>query len=340
MKKVRIVAIIIALATATATLSTLIIASINYEDAYLPEMLIWEDMPMNTNKNFQYFSFYCGDYRDGALDEILDLNCSNVVFMSSDGYAMRDSLLKCRQHNVKAMVDWDNGVSVNSNYCPDLLEEFDDVIYGFKFDEPWWNNKSMESFHYYTRTLRQDYPDKEVYAVLALGEFASVPKFLLDMIAASGDFPTDKAPEGYYKYCTILAFDFYCAWEAYSKLYLQYFAELKALCTEGQRIWFVPKGFYADSSFNTFVENHKVPKGDEMITVLKEHYKLALTEPLVEGMVIFAYKDGSRSDWGIAVENFVLEDSPHYREEVKLYYQQVGRAIIHNADFKIVRTDL
>lgn len=340
MRKLRIFSIIIALLLSVATLSTLALAAMNPVDVYLPELLIWEDMPLNTNENFRYFSFYCGDYRKGAVDEILDLNCSNVIFMSSEGYAMRDTLIKCREHNVKAMVDWDNGVPTKSNYCPDLLEEFDDVVLGFKFDEPWWNNKSMEDFHYYSSTLRKDYPDKEVYACLALGEFASVPPFLLNIIASSGNYPTEKAPEGYYKYCTILAFDFYCAWDAFSGLYLSYFEELKNLCQDGQKIWFVPKGFYADSSFNTFVENHKVPKGDEMIRVLIEHYKLALREPLVEGMVIFAYKDGSRADWGIAVENFVLEDSPYYREDVKLYYQQIGRAIIHNADFKIKRTDL
>ncbi len=104
-------------------------------------------------------------------------------------------------------------------------------------------------------------------------------------------------------------------------------------------IWLVPKGFYADKGYNYIIENHSEPIGDELINSIKEHYKLALNEPKVEGIVVFAYRDGTFSDWGISVENFMNLDSPHYREDVKKYYQQIGREIIKNADFRIVRID-
>ncbi|MDD3946395.1 MAG: hypothetical protein PHI19_00990 [Clostridia bacterium] len=308
------------------------------EEEYIPELLVWQEMPQNSNANLKYFSFYSCDYRENSLQEVLDLNCTNVIFILKTGYAMRDSLEACRQRNMKVMIDWDNGVNVNSSYCPDLIEEYDDIILGFKIDEPWWNNKSLEDFHYYTRTLRETYPDKEVYSCLAVGEFATLPSSLVELMA-QGNHPTTNAPPGYYQYCTILAFDFYCAWEYWSDFYLALFEQLKELCTEEQKIWLVPKGFYADKGFNAVIENHDDPVGDELINCLVEHYKLALTEPKVEGMVVFAYRDGTFSDWGISVENFVLEDSEHYREDVKQYYQQIGRAIMHNADYDIVRTD-
>ncbi len=303
------------------------------------EYLIWDDMPANTNPNLKYFSFYSCDYREGSLQEVLDLNCTNVIFISKEGYAMRQSLQACKQRNMKAMIDWDNGIEGRSIYCPDLIEEYYDTILGFKIDEPWWNNYSLEDFHFWTRTLRENYPDKEVYSCLALGEFVNIPQVLRDLMA-QGNHASTKAPEGYYQYCTILGFDFYCAWEPFANLYLQYFEQLKALCTPEQKIWFVPKGFYADKGYNRLIENREAPIGDELINVLVGHYKLALEEPKVEGMVIFAYRDGSFSDWGIAVENFVNEDSPHYREDVKKYYQQIGRVIIRNADYQIVRTDI
>lgn len=303
------------------------------------EYLIWYDMPLNTNPNLKYFSFYSCDYREGSLQEVLDLNCTNVIFIHKEGYAMRQSLQECKERNMKVMIDWDNGIEGRNAYCPDLIEEYYDIILGFKFDEPWWNNYSLEYFHFATKTLRETYPDKEVYSCLAVGEFADIPQFLRDLMAQD-NFAQTKAPEGYYKYCTILAFDFYCAWKSYKSLYLQFFNQLKELCTPEQKIWFVPKGFYADKGYNYIIENRKDPIGDELINSIVEHYKLALNEPKVEGIVVFAYRDGTFSDWGISVENFVNEDSPHYREDVKKYYQQIGREIIKNADFRIVRTDV
>ncbi|MDD4316527.1 MAG: hypothetical protein PHC84_05150, partial [Clostridia bacterium] len=179
---------------------------------------------------------------------------------------------------------------------------------------------------------------KEVYSCLAIGEFADIPSLFLG-IMAQGNHPATKAPPGYYQYCTILAFDFYSAWESYSATYLSFFQQLKDLCSEDQKIWLVPKGFYADKGFNSVIENHNAPIGDELINCLVGHYELALREPKVEGLVVFSYRDGSFSDWGISVENFVLENSLYYREDVKQYYQQIGRSIINNANYEIVRTD-
>lgn len=321
-----------------AFLSVFIVTMAGAYNNFDQEILVWREMPPNTNPNLKYFSFYSCDYREDSLQEVLDLNCTNVIFLTKEGYEMRDSLEACKQRNMKAMIDWNNGVNVDDKYCPDLIEEYYDTILGFKFDEPWWNNKSMEDFHYYTRTIRETYPDKELYSCLSVGEFAEIPSFLLELMA-QGSRPTTKAPEGYYQYCTILAFDFYSAWEQFSELYLSLFQQLKDLCNENQKIWLVPKGFYADKGYNALIENWNAPAGDELINCLVGHYKLALNDPKVEGMVVFSYRDGTFSDWGISVENFVLKDSPHYREDVKLYYQQIGRAIMRNADFEIVRTD-
>jgi len=302
-----------------------------------PECLIWCAMPENTNLNLKYFGFYNCDYREDSLQEVMDLSCTNVIFIYTRSYAMRDSLQACKERNMKAMIRWENGIKGASVYCHDLIVEYNDTILGFYFDEPWWHNYSLEYYHFVTKTLRETYPDKEVFSCLAVCEFANMPQFARDM-TAQGVFARSKAPEGYYKYCTILGFDFYCAWNPYKVLYLQFFKQLKALCTPEQKIWLVPKGFYAEKGYARIVENHIEPIGNELINSLKEHYKLALREPKVEGIIVFAYMDGTFSEWGIAIENFVNEYSPHYREDVKKYYQQIGREIIKNANYQIVRT--
>ncbi len=233
---------------------------------------------------------------------MLSTNIVNIIYVC--GWKPEDiqmSLDRCKENNMMVFLRWHLGFagwddpSGVATYA-EFLSDYDDIIYGFYIDEPWWNQILEEEFKGKTKFIRDHYPTKELLVVMAVAEFSPIARMAMDLAGANFDpdnqFASTLAPEGYYDYCTLLSFDFYCSLGAYGEddknplnviyatIYDWFIQDLIELKKDHQKLWFCAKGFWLskdDPSFNTILKNSTegLKPGDDLINILKHHYALA-----------------------------------------------------------------
>ncbi|HQC55235.1 MAG TPA: hypothetical protein PKX91_05900 [Clostridia bacterium] len=353
------------------------------DDNKIPEVeKVWEDMPNNTNPNLKWMGFWGSDYdwREGedavALDKLIATNTTNIDFIC--GWTpenVQRSVEKSVKANRKVFLRWHLGFAgydasdLEPKY-KEFIDGYGDYVYGFYIDEPHWNRISMEEFTAKTKFIRESYPGKELLVVMAVAEFSQNASTLVAGFNKDGQFQSEVAPEGYYDYCTLLGFDFYTTLGFYDNYeetdsvykilhsaYVDWFiTDLCALRKPHQKLWFCAKGFWvapSDPSFNnTPLENRTegLEPGDDIIDILKWHWKFAQEYQDFEGICFYSWENGYYDTWGIALESFMREDlsytadqferageeyaGTYYREDLLKHFQQVCRELILNNEHK------
>lgn len=352
--------------------------------------IVWEDMPENVNPNLKWMGFWGSDYdwrkkdrpdegEPEALESLLATNAVNIIFVcgwTPDNIKM--SLDRCKENNIMVFLRWHLGFAGWNNPSgvatyAEFLSDYDDIIYGFYIDEPWWNQIPEDEFKGKTKFIRDKYPEKELLVVMAVAEFSPIASYVMANVAnfdPEGRFAKTVAPEGYYDYCTLLSFDFYCTLGTYDKqeslfktLYDIFIDDLVKLKKDDQKLWFCAKGFWLSQdnpSFNTVLENFEegLEPGDDIISILKHHYIYAQDPKYhdFEGICFYSWECGAPfvgnndATWGIALEAFMRQDMTFtedmfsccgkdyagnfYREDVLKHFQQVNSKLIENNKHK------
>lgn len=287
----------------------------------------WADMPENTNPNFKYFGYY---HFSNAIDEVashgnvnlakVDIECVDEIdHLYRKGFYILIMTRHIFFSSGETPTDWEQ----RWNTAKEIMQPYLDRIIGFYVDEPLWTGKSMESFHFSCQTVRNDYPDKRMMAMLSYGAL-TMSEFLWGIDVAE-----------YCKYCTDIGWDFYRPWDKEGVL-----SDLEIVKTKiaiyGQDIWMSPKGFYVidkNKSLNWFWENSRLAPGEDIINWIKGSYEIAVNEPRIVGHFTFCYGDDSSEEkYDYYLYKFFNKDDAAYRKDIKDLYIQIGKAVIANCD--------
>ncbi|MDD4316673.1 MAG: hypothetical protein PHC84_05895 [Clostridia bacterium] len=285
----------------------------------------WADMPENTNSNLKYFGYYhFGD----AIDEVAADGNTNLTKIDAEDIEDIEHYYQTGFY-IFIMI---RHIFFSSGETPDDWEQrwqtaktelapYMDRIIGFYVDEPIHTGKSIEAFHFACQKVRQDFPEKRMMAVMTY--------FALTM---SDTYYHVNAAE-YFRYCTDVGYDFYCAWD--DGAVKRDVERLKnKIAVYGQDIWLIPKAFYSidpKKDVNFLYEPKDLRPGDDIINWIKGSYKLAVSDERIVGLFCFCYGSGSDYDnYDIILRRFFDENDSEYRKEIKDIYLQIGKAVINN----------
>ncbi len=267
----------------------------------------------------QYFGYYnvnglspWVDYQD-HIPEIGARGNANIgVITVSVISKLPQYLTEMRQHKMYAIL----GVTAmfesptqeaNWQSIKNTIKGYEDVVYGFYFDESAWRGIGVNEFRSYTSQIRADYPTKatmfiEGYPPIAWGTM----------------------PQGYLDYITDFGFDFYGTVENPNSFeegwanYLTYYQKIYQL-SAGKKVWLVPDGYgYYNSPPST------------LAAILQRYYQHALAHPEVVGMLVFRYDPGDNNTY-YTVQDAMNPGSKFYDPGVVHTHNSVGKAILANA---------
>jgi hypothetical protein len=287
------------------------------------EELAWPEMPPNTNPNLKYFGYY---HFSSAIDEVAQMGNTNIAKVDID---YPDEIEQLASKNFKLLLMIRHVFFKDGNTRPDYAERWQkakqdiapymDKIIGFYVDEPIWTGKTQEAFHLACQTVRNDFPDKRMVAILAYGSVAKIA--------------TDVDPREYCRYCTDVGFDMYLSWD--KDKFMKIINKLEEnVLTEVQSIWLVPKAFYVadpNKDINHMFENKYLPPGEDIKRWIKGTYEIAVNDPRIVGLFCFKYgDDDALDDFDYMLYQFFDEDGEYYDAELKGLYMQIGKAIIAN----------
>ena len=274
------------------------------------EIIIWEEMPENTNPNLQYFRYY----HESDLGDIINQRNNNIFrtdareiekisYMYEHDYSIFIMIRYIFFKNGEIHPEWEQ----NWENMKTTLAPYMDKIEGFYVDEPIFTGKIKESFHLACQTVRNEYPDKKMIAVL------SYPSI-------------DTKNADYFKYCTDLGYDLYESWNKES--ILEKITRLEEeVAIYNQNIWLIPKAFYTLHGINRFLENMDLEPGYDIINWIKGSYEIAVNDHRISAIYAFAYDDDA---YDISLERFFNENNENYQPEIKELYLQIGKAVIAN----------
>ncbi len=287
------------------------------------DLSAWPEMPANTNPNFKYFGYY---HFAESVAEVSSHGNANLAKVDAD---CLDEIAELYEHdfNILIMIRhifFENGVTPEDymtrwETAKEELAPYCDKIIGFYVDEPIWTDKDMRAFHLACLTVRHDYPEKRMFAMLMYGS----------VINSRLLFKLDSAE--YCKYCTDIGFDFYRSWDKEAVL-----SDIELLkqnvAIYGQDIWLSPKGFYTtskDKNINYMFENMSLAPGEDIINWIKGSYEIAVNDPRIVGFLTYCYGGDTEGDnYDLYLRRFFDEDDEYYNEYMKNLYIQIGKAVI------------
>jgi hypothetical protein len=276
-------------------------------------------------RHLKYFGYYAASGFVDKADKpwsLTKLGHSNVVFLADDPQRpIETSLDSSRRNHIKAIVMVYNcfftcnpGKPGQSSLVTDWKERwnafrprlnaYEDVIYAYYFDEPYWNGIREEDFRMVTRMLRQEAPGRRVMAVLCS----------LSLEPSWGRHTFPEMPATYIEYLTDVGYDWYGAWN--DKEHAQLTAKLKAKMWPRQAYWFIPCSFGPETS------GHSQPQLVE--NILKMH-ELAQANPDCVGLLLFAYD--SSKDWGVSADRLFDPSDSCYEPYLKNLHLNIGNSV-------------
>lgn len=271
----------------------------------------WPEMPVNTNPNLNYFGYY---HFTDRIEEVGNMNNSNIAKVDAEDVDELEDLVN-NGFYVFIMIRhlfFENGktptdIAERWAQAKTNLAPYIDNIIGFYIDEPILTGKTKDAFHYACQTVRADFPQKRVFAVMAYTAFIS----------------TSYAAE-YFRYCTDLGYDLYINWNT-DAVETTVNRLINEIAIYNQDIWLIPKAFYNSYSVPTYVEDDSLPVGEDVLRWIKGSYIMAVENPRIVGIFVFVYDNDK---YEIDLRNFMLEESIYYNEEIRAVYDQIGKTII------------
>lgn len=323
MKKVYYIAIV------TIFISIILIfgctSTIQNNDNLDIDMSAWPEMPANTNPNFKYFGYY---HFSESVSEVAAMNNANLAKVDAEDIGEIAQLYE-NDFNILIMI---RHIFFESGETPDdymdrwetakeELAPYMDKVIGFYVDEPMWTDKKMSAFHLACLTVRHDFPDKRMFAMLMFG--AVLNSQVLFQVDASE----------YCKYCTDIGYDFYRSWD-YESVLADIELVKNNVAIYDQDIWLSPKGFYTtdpNKSVNYLFENPDLEPGEDIINWIKGSYEISVNDPRIVGFLTFCYgSDSSSENYDLYLKRFFDEEDEYYNEQLTKLYIQIGKAVIAN----------
>ncbi len=295
----------------------------------------WLEMPENTNPNLKYFGYFHSDgfgSQSSYMADIAALGHANIVMINSAWNAQQAAgdLAEAKRYGFKAIVTahgmfqygkvgqlgsaeliygwedyWDEYQATVQSYIDD------GTVYAFYFDEPRWNGISCEDFQTVTRYMRQK---------SGVGVMACMTSMDMGWSNYGNVGPCE---DDYLENCTDVMFDDYSAWDAYTRRgYLQ---KLKDKSPEDAWLWGCPRGMEKQSDLDA----HGFKR---MIDHIQGQYRESVWEERYAGIISFSFANGiNEGDWGYGMCDFFDPAQSCYSEELRGIYQDIGIAIIENA---------
>lgn len=285
----------------------------------------WEEMPANTNLNFKYFGYY---HFSDAVDEVAAMGNANLAKVDAEDI---EEIASLARNNFRILImirhiffesgdtpeDW---AARWENAKLELAPYMDNII-GFYVDEPMWTGKTIEAFHHACKTVRADYPDKRMMAMVCWWSVV-MPEMI-----------SDADPKEYFRYCTDLGYDLYRTWDKDAVLADVALFE-STIAVYGQAIWMSPKGFYVSNqtkNINWMYENLDLKHGDDIVNWIKGAYEIAVNNHRIVGFLTFVYgNEGTGEGYDHWLSQYFDTDGEFYREDIRELYIQIGKAVIAN----------
>lgn len=203
---------------------------------YPPTVMAQSQVCQITNTNLEYFGYY-GIISTESIDEINTMNHTNIMLTSGWGdfnkYGIFDGkfLIDMRvgmlgDENQAFYADWE---TAGIERLKRAVDRYDNRVYAFYIDEPYYNSISPELFREVTKKLRETFP---TIGILAIEAFPPI---------LSGEIP-----DNYYEYVTDLGFDYYfthydanndLGWQKYMEIHTAFLPYLV-----GKKLWIIPDG--------------------------------------------------------------------------------------------------
>lgn len=286
-------------------------------------------------KYFGYFAVNCS--LEGTKEDISSLaalNNSNVMFLFN---VQKECLDLVKKNNIKILAwpgpyifegagpgprrgsthlkaNWQEGWERFKND----IKGFEDVIYAFYFEEPWWYGISEGDILTITNKMKQDFPN--------IGRFAIEAGVSLTAdLKTKNPTQIPKVYKRYYQNFTDLGVDVYgdashnfSDWNRI--FYSWFFDELyNALSVSDQKIWVIPQAYWMDDH----------PNFTRLTEIFNTYYNnFASPYPRVMGILNFLYSPSPCC--GHSVKEFTDPTSPVYNEQYRILHLDTGRAILLN----------
>ena len=286
--------------------------------------------------HLRFFGYYHADgYPQGVpdhLDEIGLLGNSNVAMIGpqSDRAQFQAMLQRCADYGLEAWVgvydcffEWKPGKVGDSALVEDWRARWDrfkeqlrgaeDQVLGFAFDEPFWNGVREEDFRFITKMIREEFPEKRLFACLTILELDA------EALSRAVGRPMPEVSETYYEFVTDGAFDAYAKWDTWCD-YPGKLERLKTKLVGGQQLWLIPWAFTnetEDSSPAVLEEN------------LRKMFEMACREPRCAGLLPFSFASGDAGDWGSGCHRLFNPLHRLYAPDLRAAHLRIGKAIVH-----------
>ena len=226
------------------------------------------------NPNLKYFGYY-GVTSEESISEITNMQNTNIILTSGWGDPTRYD-----NYNGKFLIDLRSGMLGDANQVfysdwetvgierlRQSVARYNDRVYAFYIDEPYFNNISPQLFRAVTQKLRDTFPTIGFLAIEAY------PPILNHSI-----------PSDYYEYVTDLGFDYYfthydasndLGWQKYQEIHTAFEPYLV-----GKKLWVIPDG-HAPSLVVPY---------ERWFDSFERYICFANSQPAATGVLNFIYK--------------------------------------------------
>jgi hypothetical protein len=288
-----------------------------------------------TNPNLQYFGYYNLDGLPvGSANYIPEvknnLGNSNVAHVGADldQTKMRSYLQSARDSKMKVIINvfWvffansgsatgttkaklDPNYQSRWNTFVAILAPYKDDLYGFYFDEPYWQGIQPEDFKTVTGIIKQSFPNKAIMAVEAYPVIENNATTLTNT-----NYLRDVTDYGFdYYFNTKTAYGSREPFTTYQTLY----QKMKQLAGN-RKIWVVPGTIGEGSS-----------DGTQLAANFNDYLQLANSDQQVVGILNFLYPRFG-AEFPLAAQDYLKSSSAAYSSVLTDAHQQAGKAIIGN----------
>ncbi|MGB9910984.1 MAG: hypothetical protein ACPLKP_00005, partial [Microgenomates group bacterium] len=297
----------------------------------LPKTFYAQESPSNL-EFFGYFHVLCDD-----IPKLASLNNSNVIKITRGSSSWQDCLQLTKNHNLKAILDvktiffqtitdghyGDGSTVLRSDWetrwqnFKNQIAGFEEQIYAFYMDEPYWKGIKEDDFRLVTNKIRQDYPQIGVFIIEAYPSFMDYWCRL----------PGPKVNRSYYEYVTDFAFSFYginyiCnqkdkAFIDWNKeIYQVAFQTFLSLTWPNQKLWIIPHAFWPVGYSPDF---------SLLNSQFKDYFNFAKTNPKIKGMLNFLY---SPTENHLSTRQFFDPQNYLYNETYRKTHIEIGQHIV------------
>lgn len=261
-----------------------------------------------TNNNVKYFGYY-GLTDPVMLQEVINMDNSNILMTSGWGGAsyypnykgkfIIDLMTGMLGSESKLDSDWETVGIDRLKYYVNL---YNNRVYAFYIDEPYFNNISREDYRAVTQKLREVFPNINIMAIEAFTPILN-----------------HQIPSDYYEYVTDLGFDYYfthydsdnnSGWNKYMEIYHAlepYFSN--------KRIWLIPDG-------HTPVIN---PQYNRWPDAFERYVCLANSDSRIYGIINYIYKTYPQYT---ELHDIIDPSGVHYNSAFRSRHIEIGRQII------------